>query len=269
MDIWEELQPSFFEVMFLLALTVFRDAEVDVVVLETGMGGRLDSTNIFSAPLVTAITSIGLDHQQFLGPDLRSIASEKAGILKEGVPCVLGILPPEARSVVLEHSMRLGVEVYDGLLDPTPPAGPNWLQRNRAVARRVLSLLPGGLQDSDEPVLQAGPAAWGLRGRWHQVGADILLDCAHNVEGLTATGMRWSKLGALAHRLRHGGGQGRTGGVGVLAGCCVPPLVCRRCATCHEGGAVGRIGEVFRTRGQPARQCGRGGQRSSGRAARC
>ena len=199
MDIWEELQPSFFELMFLLALTEFRDADVDVVVLETGMGGRLDSTNIFAAPLVTAITSIGLDHQQFLGPDLRSIAGEKAGILKEGVPCVLGILPPEARSVVLERSMRFGVEVYDGLPDSAPTEGPIWLQRNRAVARRVLSLLPGGLQASDEPLLQAGPAAWGLLGRWHQIGTDILLDCAHNVEGLTATG---NALGQLGRPLR-------------------------------------------------------------------
>ena len=96
MDVWEELQPSFFELMFTMALSAFQSAGVDRVVLETGMGGRLDSTNIFPAPLVTAITSIGLDHQQFLGPDLRSIAGEKAGILKEGVPCVLGFLPPEA-----------------------------------------------------------------------------------------------------------------------------------------------------------------------------
>lgn len=199
MDIWEELQPSFFELMFLLALTAFRDAEVDVAVLETGMGGRLDSTNIFPAPLVTAITSIGLDHQQFLGPDLRSIAGEKAGILKEGVPCVVGILPPEARSVVLERSMRLGVEVYDGLPDSSPQEGPVWLQRNRAVARRILSLLPAGPQASDEAVLQSGPASWGLRGRWHQVGPDILLDCAHNVEGLTSTG---DALGQFGRPLR-------------------------------------------------------------------
>ena len=195
MDVWEELQPSFFELMFLLALTAFRDAEVDVAVLETGMGGRLDSTNIFPAPWVTAITSIGLDHQQFLGPDLRSIAGEKAGILKEGVPCVLGILPPEARSVVLERSLRLGVEVHDGAPDPDPVEGPVWLARNRAVARRMLSLVPGGAHPSDEAVLQAGPVTWGLRGRWHRIGSDVLLDCAHNVEGLTATGAALADLG--------------------------------------------------------------------------
>ena len=187
MPIWEKLQPSFFELMFTMALTAFQAHAVDVVVLETGMGGRLDSTNIFSSPLVTAITSIGMDHQQFLGNDLRSIAREKAGILKEGVPCVLGILPPEARSVVLEQSMRLGVEVHDGLPDADTLTGPEWLARNRAVARRILSLVPGN-GDSDEDILTAGPVAWGIRGRWHFWDADCLLDCAHNVEGLMATG---------------------------------------------------------------------------------
>ncbi|MDA9863705.1 Mur ligase family protein [Flavobacteriales bacterium] len=185
-SIWDAHKPSFFELMFTMALSHFSSKGVDLVVLETGMGGRLDSTNIFPAPLVTAITSIGLDHQQFLGPDVRSIAGEKAGILKEGVPCVVGVLPPEARSVVLERSIRLGVEVYDGLPGTAPVEGPEWLQRNAAVARRILSLL--GSQASDEEVLVGGPAAWGLRGRWHRWNEDLILDCAHNVEGLTATG---------------------------------------------------------------------------------
>jgi len=194
MEVWRTWEPSFFEVMFTMGLDAFRKAGVDVAVLETGMGGRLDSSNIFPAPLVTAITSIGMDHQQFLGNDLRSIAREKAGILKEGVPCVLGILPPEARSVVLEQSMRLGVEVHDGLPDSDAVSGPEWLARNRAVARRILQLIPGE-SDKDEEVLTAGPAGWGLRGRWHFWDADCLLDCAHNVEGLTATGKALQALG--------------------------------------------------------------------------
>ena len=199
-SIWDDLAPSFFELMFCMALQHFSSCSVDVVVLETGMGGRLDSTNIFPKPMVTAITSIGLDHQQFLGDDLRSIAGEKAGILKEGVPCVLGVLPPEARSVVLEQSMRLGVEVYDGIPDLEEVPGPEWLRRNRAVARRILELLPGGGDGtSDEHVLMAGPVAWGLRGRWHWWSPDVLLDCAHNVEGLTATGKALAALGRPIH----------------------------------------------------------------------
>ncbi len=201
-DIWDALTPSFFELMFCMALDHFKAQEVDVAVLETGMGGRLDSTNIFPSPLVTAITSIGLDHQQFLGDDLRSIAGEKAGILKEGVPCVLGVLPPEARSVVLEQSMRLGVEVHDGLLDERGGAEPKWLRRNRAVARRVLSLVAlgaDGANVSDEAVLMGGPSSWGLRGRWHWWSKDVLLDCAHNAEGLTATGEALAELGRPIH----------------------------------------------------------------------
>lgn len=196
MDVWRQWEPSFFEVMFTMGLVAFRKANVDVAVLETGMGGRLDSSNIFAEPLVTAITSIGMDHQQFLGNDLRSIAGEKAGILKEGVPCVLGILPPEARSVVLERSMKLGVEIHDGMPDPTPLLGPDWLARNRSVARRILSLIKMGRDSgsSDEEVLSGGPAVWGLRGRWHWVGEDLLLDCAHNVEGLQATGEALRRL---------------------------------------------------------------------------
>lgn len=200
LDIWAHLEPSFFELMFCMALDHFRRCEVDVVVLETGMGGRLDSTNIFPQPLVTAITSIGLDHQQFLGDDIRSIAGEKAGILKEGVPCVLGVLPPEARSVVLERSMRLGVEVYDGIPDSEEAPDPEWLRRNRAVVRRILELLPGGGDSkADERVLMAGPVSWGLRGRWHWWSPNVLLDCAHNVEGLTATGKALAALGRTIH----------------------------------------------------------------------
>ena len=105
-------QPSFFEWTFGLALLWFVEEQVDVVVLETGMGGRLDSTNIFPTPLVTAVTNIGWDHQQFLGNDIRSIAAEKAGILKDGVPVVLGRMRPEAQSVILAAALRSGSEVY-------------------------------------------------------------------------------------------------------------------------------------------------------------
>ena len=93
--------PSFFELTFGMALVHFAQSQCDVVVLETGIGGRLDSTNVIPAPEVAAVTNIGLDHQQFLGPDIRSIAKEKAGILKDGVPVVLGSMRPEAQSEML------------------------------------------------------------------------------------------------------------------------------------------------------------------------
>ena len=104
--------PSFFEWTFALAMWWFRKAGVEMAVLETGMGGRLDSTNVVRGPWVTAITNVGLDHQQFLGPDVRTIAGEKAGILKDGRPVVVGRMRPEALSVVLEHALRTGSEVH-------------------------------------------------------------------------------------------------------------------------------------------------------------
>lgn len=182
-------QPSFFEWTFGLALLWFVEAQVDVVVLETGMGGRLDSTNIFPTPLVTAITNIGLDHQQFLGNDIRSIAAEKAGILKDGVPVVLGRMRPEAQSVILAAALRSGSEVH--YANPSNPAslesGPFWPE-NEATAKRILEVL------GDQP----GWRSWarpssvhstGHRGRWQWMaplasGTRVLVDCAHNVDGL-------------------------------------------------------------------------------------
>jgi dihydrofolate synthase/folylpolyglutamate synthase len=87
--------PTFFEVTTAAAFELFRRADVDIAVCEVGLGGRLDATNEI-APVVTAITSIGLDHEAHLGSTLADIASEKAGIIKPGVPVVLGMLPPEA-----------------------------------------------------------------------------------------------------------------------------------------------------------------------------
>ena len=83
-----ELTPSFFEMTVAMAFDHFKEQKVDVAVIETGMGGRLDSTNIIS-PVLTIITNISLDHTEFLGSDVASIAREKGGIIKEGVPLVI------------------------------------------------------------------------------------------------------------------------------------------------------------------------------------
>ncbi len=87
--LFEELQPSFFEMTVAMAFDYFASEKVDFAVLETGMGGRLDSTNV-SKPVVSVVTNIGHDHMQFLGDDVEKIAAEKAGIFKEGVPVVIG-----------------------------------------------------------------------------------------------------------------------------------------------------------------------------------
>jgi dihydrofolate synthase/folylpolyglutamate synthase len=98
---------TFFEFTTALALEHFRRAGVQVAVLETGMGGRLDATNIVT-PAVAAITSIGFDHQAYLGDTLEKIAAEKAGIIKPGRPVVIGALPAEARAVMAVRASAVG-----------------------------------------------------------------------------------------------------------------------------------------------------------------
>ena len=90
---------TFFELFTLTAMVAFRNARVEVAVLETGMGGRLDSTNVVT-PLVCVITEIGLDHMKQLGDTVREIAGEKAGIIKPGIPVVCGAQHPEAQRVI-------------------------------------------------------------------------------------------------------------------------------------------------------------------------
>ena len=98
---WKSIEPSFFEITTALAFHYFAEQQVDIAVIEVGMGGRLDSTNIVD-PIVTAITSISLDHTQFLGDTLELIAKEKAGIIKEKIPVVLGEIPLGARQEIIE-----------------------------------------------------------------------------------------------------------------------------------------------------------------------
>lgn len=94
------IKPSFFEITFAMALYWFQLQKTDVVVFETGMGGRLDSTNVIH-PIVSVITNIGHDHMQFLGNTLEKVAAEKAGIIKPGIPVVIGLKQPETTQVYL------------------------------------------------------------------------------------------------------------------------------------------------------------------------
>ena len=105
-NILDEIQPSFFEMTVAMAFDYFRNQKVDVAVVEVGMGGRLDSTNIIS-PLVSIITNIGFDHVAFLGDTLEKIAAEKAGIIKQGVPLVIGEYQNETAPVFTEVASML------------------------------------------------------------------------------------------------------------------------------------------------------------------
>jgi dihydrofolate synthase/folylpolyglutamate synthase len=118
--------PTFFEISLALAMRHFVDEASEVIILETGMGGRLDATNAIQAQL-SVITSISLDHQQWLGETLREIAAEKAGILKPDTPVIVADLAPEARDVV-------GVEIGRAMADVARRA----FARGRAAGREEI-----------------------------------------------------------------------------------------------------------------------------------
>ena len=104
--------PTFFQLVTAMALVYFAEENVDVVVLEVGVGGRLDATNIVKAPLCSVIASISLDHTKVLGQTIPEIAAEKAGIMKPGCPVVIGHNRPEAMEVFLRHAEETGCPVY-------------------------------------------------------------------------------------------------------------------------------------------------------------
>jgi len=180
---------TYFEISTVLAFLAFAEAKVDVAVLETGLGGRLDATST-CLPSACAITSIALDHEAILGPTISHIAFEKASIARPGVPMFLGPLVPEAERRVIEVATAAGAKVLGpGDYPPTPaaPALPGKHQlANAALAvalsRHVSAAL--GRPLGDQAVLD-GLAAVRWPGRLERVG-EVLFDCAHNVEGTQA-----------------------------------------------------------------------------------
>lgn len=105
------ISPSFFEITFAMAVKWFEDEKVDISVIETGMGGRLDSTNVIN-PVLSIITNISFDHMQFLGDTLEKIASEKAGIIKRKVPVVIGRTQNQIKHVFLEKAKKENSKIY-------------------------------------------------------------------------------------------------------------------------------------------------------------
>src|SRR6202000_2200190 len=107
----EEVNPSFFEITVAMAFQAFAEQSVDIAIIETGLGGRLDSTNIIT-PLLSIITNISYDHKDLLGNTLAEIAAEKAGIIKPGVPVVIGEQHDETERVFFERSVNLNSPLY-------------------------------------------------------------------------------------------------------------------------------------------------------------
>ncbi|MDZ7360901.1 MAG: bifunctional folylpolyglutamate synthase/dihydrofolate synthase [candidate division KSB1 bacterium] len=108
----ESLQATYFEVITAIAFEIFAQRQVELAIIETGLGGRLDATNVVQ-PEVTVITSIGLEHQKYLGRTLAQIAGEKAGIIKKGVPCISGVRQKTARQPILKRCHELRAPLYE------------------------------------------------------------------------------------------------------------------------------------------------------------
>ncbi|MDD3108426.1 MAG: bifunctional folylpolyglutamate synthase/dihydrofolate synthase [Alistipes sp.] len=214
----ERVQPSFFEITTAIAFDAFARHEVDIAVVEVGMGGRLDSTNLIR-PLVSVITNISLDHTQFLGDTLPQIAGEKAGIIKPETPVVIGESQPETQVVFIERAKALqspilfADQLYRIVRQTALPTTQQlevesrmdgtridfvcdlqgvYQRKNLLTALAALDQLNGadGLQITPEAVHQGIASAahtTGLLGRWQTLGSrpTILCDTGHNVGGLT------------------------------------------------------------------------------------
>jgi dihydrofolate synthase/folylpolyglutamate synthase len=188
----EQVQPSFFELTCLMAFDHFRKEQVDIAILEVGMGGRLDSTNVVM-PELAVITSIGMDHQQFLGDTLEKIAAEKAGIIKQGVPVVLSENEPEVQQVISTMAESKASELITvkaqspGL--KTDLGGIYQGENMRTVHAAIKRMRQLGWRLPHSTVERAAlnvMANTGLRGRWEKLSElpKVIADVGHNEEGV-------------------------------------------------------------------------------------
>jgi dihydrofolate synthase / folylpolyglutamate synthase len=184
----KNLDLTFFEVATLVAFLAFREAKVQTAVLEVGLGGRLDATNVVPAPQIAIITRVSFDHMQVLGNSLREIAIEKAGIIKQGSKVVTGRLHPDARAVVEARAAEVGAEIMP-LGDPEPFPGAQLAYPRMAMfgsnlavamtAARALGLDPQAMARGVENTVWPG-----RNELLHRNGHELtLLDCAHNPDG--------------------------------------------------------------------------------------
>lgn len=206
---FEPLRPSFFELTTAMAFKYFADAAVDIAVVEVGLGGRLDCTNIVQ-PVLSVVTNISLDHTQFLGHTLAAIAGEKAGIFKAGTPAVVGEATPETRPVFTDAAARVGASLVFAedapeVLAVSRDAADEWRFESRTFGS-VRSSLTGAYQERNMNTLltalrelgragvrfsaddvRAGlaqvQATTGLRGRWETLrqAPTVVCDTGHNV----------------------------------------------------------------------------------------
>ncbi|WRH69117.1 MAG: folylpolyglutamate synthase/dihydrofolate synthase family protein [Planktothrix sp. GU0601_MAG3] len=197
----DEVPPTLFEMVTVAAWLYFAQQKVDMAVMEVGLGGRLDATNVCDHPLVSVITSIGLDHQEYLGSTIAEIAFEKAGIIKPKSAVVVGILPPDAQQVIQQRATELNAQVtwvkpavwvkqngmqqtanYQGLEYPLPLFGEIQLINSAIAIATIQIIRQQGWEISENALIQGmEKAQWPGRLQWitwkqHR----LLIDGAHN-----------------------------------------------------------------------------------------
>lgn len=194
-DFLDALQPSFFETMTALGFWYFVQQKVDVAVVEVGLGGRLDSTNVLT-PILSVITNIGLDHTEFLGNTLTQIAREKAGIIKPGVPVVIGESHPQTMNVFLAKAQECGSEIYFAdqceylrrtRLRFAPECELHGIYQEHNLQTAFVALRELGIKNEE---IRKGFAhvctMTGLRGRWEVLQEQplVICDTGHNSHGI-------------------------------------------------------------------------------------
>ena len=217
----DAVRPSFFETTMAMAFWYFAQQQVDIAVVEVGLGGRLDSTNIIR-PLISVITNIGVDHTEFLGETLPEIAAEKAGIIKAHVPCVIGETHPETQAVFLARAKECeilgeGLETTDCRIWMADQCG---FMRKRRLKEAPACQLTGSYQDKNQQTAYVALQVLrnicgvdlsresiargfaevctltGLRGRWEVLSQSplIICDTGHNGHGIRYVAEQLSRL---------------------------------------------------------------------------
>ena len=210
----EKRAPSFFEITTAMAFDYFNRENVRVAVIETGLGGRLDSTNIL-IPRLSVITSIGIDHKDVLGDTIEQIASEKAGIIKPGVPVVVGDVPDSAYDVIRTRAEQCGSRLYRAgelcgecvsAVVAASEADLHAACQEKNIRTVLTALMVLGMEAvrRDSGIYEAiihSAAITGLRGRWEKLSSspEVICDIGHNVEAVSVSMRQLAKEAGGRH----------------------------------------------------------------------
>ena len=190
----KSIKPSFFEITVAMAFDFFHNSKVDIGIIEVGLGGRLDSTNVIT-PILSVITSIGMDHMDMLGDSIEKIAFEKAGIIKPNVPCLISRdISQEAKNIIHKRAYELNSPIEESThlssdLFKNCPLKGIYQRENLSTAINSINLLDFNIsQEHIKLGLKNVVQNSGIRGRWeiHRDSPIVILDTGHNIDGVSS-----------------------------------------------------------------------------------